>query len=72
VNRKAITFKVRYIYIPLLVLAARVLTGYSFLNWLLVIRSSLVPASDNVVDYWVPLACHRFWCSLSSTGILDC
>jgi len=55
VDRKAITFKVRHIYIPMLVLAARVLAGYSFLNWLLVIRSSLVPASDNVVDYWVPL-----------------
>jgi rhomboid protease GluP len=55
VDRKAITIKFKHVYIPLVVLAARFLAGYSFLNWLLVIRSSLVPAADNVVDYWLPL-----------------
>jgi rhomboid protease GluP len=55
VDRKAIIFKFKHIYIPLIVLAARFLAAYSFLNWLLVVRSSLVPAADNVVDYWLPL-----------------
>lgn len=55
VDRKAITVKFKHIYIPLIVLAARFLAAYSVLNWLLVIRSGLVPAADNVVDYWLPL-----------------
>jgi rhomboid protease GluP len=55
VDRKAITFKFRHIYLPLIVLAARFLAVYSFLNWLLVVRSGLVPVADNVVDYWLPL-----------------
>jgi len=55
VDRKAIITKFKHIYIPLIVLAARFLAAYSFLNWLLVARTSLVPAADNVVDYWLPL-----------------
>ena len=55
VNRKAITFKFKHIYLPLIVLAARFLAVYSFLNWLLVVRSSLVPVADNVADFWLPL-----------------
>jgi hypothetical protein len=55
VERKAITFKFKHIYLPLIVLAARFLAVYSFLNWLLVVRSSLVPVADNVADFWLPL-----------------
>jgi rhomboid protease GluP len=55
VDRKAITFKFKHIYLPLIVLAARFLAVYSFLNWLLVVRSSLVPVADNVADFWLPL-----------------
>jgi hypothetical protein len=69
VDRKAITVKFKHIYIPLIVLAARFLAAYSVLNWLLVIRSGLVPAADNVVDYWLPLGVSY---SCSSIGILDC
>lgn len=54
-DQKALIIKFKHIYIPLIVLAARFLAVYSFLNWLLVIRSSLVPVADNVVDYWLPL-----------------
>jgi rhomboid protease GluP len=54
-GRKAITIKFKHIYIPLIVLAARFLAAYSFFNWLLVVRTGLIPAADNVVDYWLPL-----------------
>jgi rhomboid protease GluP len=55
VDRQAITIKFKHIYIPLIVLAARFLAAYSFLNWFLVVRTGLIPAADNVVDYWLPL-----------------
>jgi rhomboid protease GluP len=55
VDRKAIASKFRHIYIPLIVLAARFLAAYSFLNWLFVVKSDLIPVADNVVDYWLPL-----------------
>jgi rhomboid protease GluP len=50
-----IAFKIRYLCVPLFALAAAVLVGYSLLNWALVARTNLVPLSDNVVDYWIPL-----------------
>ena len=50
-----IAFKIRYLCVPLLALAAAVLAGYSLLNWALVARTNLVPLGDNVVDYWIPL-----------------
>lgn len=55
VDQKGITSKFKHIYIPLIVLAARFLAAYSFLNWLLVVRTGFIPAADNVVDYWLPL-----------------
>jgi rhomboid protease GluP len=53
--RSAIAIKLRYIYVPLIVLAARFLAVYSFLNWLLVVKTGLLPVADPVVDYWLPV-----------------
>jgi membrane associated rhomboid family serine protease len=55
VDGKGIAFKLRRIYVPLLVLSLAFLAGYSLLNWILVARSGLIPVSDNVVDDWLPL-----------------
>jgi hypothetical protein len=55
VDRKALTVKFKHIYIPVLALAARLLAVYSFLNWLLVFKTGLIPAAENVVDYWLPI-----------------
>jgi hypothetical protein len=55
VDGKGIAFKLRNIFVPLLALSVSFLAGYSLLNWLLVARSGLIPVSDNVVEYWLPL-----------------
>jgi rhomboid protease GluP len=47
--------KVRYIFVPLLELAVGFCVVYSALNWLLVARGNLVPLSDDVATYWLPL-----------------
>lgn len=51
VERKAITFKFKHIYLPLIVLAARFLAVYSFLNWLLVVRSAFSPLDGYPFDF---------------------
>jgi rhomboid protease GluP len=55
VDGKGIAFKLRNIFVPLLALSVSFLAGYSLLNWLLVARGGLIPVSDNVVEYWLPL-----------------
>jgi hypothetical protein len=40
----------------LLELAVGFRVVYSALNWLLVARGNLVPLSDDVATYWLPLA----------------
>ncbi len=56
IDRTAIDFKLRQIFVPLLALAAAVAAIYSLLNWLLVARSGLVPLDEDAVTYWIPLA----------------
>jgi rhomboid protease GluP len=46
--------KLRFVFLPLVALAAGFLVVYSLLNWLLVQRSDLVPLNDDVATYWLP------------------
>ena len=69
-----IAFKIRYLCVPLFALTAAVLLGYSLLNWALVARTNLVPLSDNVVDYWIPLGASGIlvlWLIRPALGLLQ-
>lgn len=47
--------KFRFIFLPLVALAASFCAIYSLLNWLLVQRANLIPLNDDVATYWLPL-----------------
>ena len=47
--------KFRFIFSPLVALAASFCAIYSLLNWLLVQRANLIPLNDDVATYWLPL-----------------
>jgi rhomboid protease GluP len=53
-NRQVIDFKLRRLLLPLIVLSAAFTLGYSFLNWLLVAKTSLIPLDEDIVDLWLP------------------
>jgi rhomboid protease GluP len=53
-NRQVIDFKLRRLLLPLVVLSAAFTLGYSFLNWLLVAKTSLIPLDEDIVDLWLP------------------
>jgi rhomboid protease GluP len=53
-NRQVIDFKLRRLFLPLIVLSVAFTVGYSFLNWLLVAKTSLIPLDEDIVDLWLP------------------
>jgi rhomboid protease GluP len=55
-NRQTIDFKLRRLILPLILLSFAFTIGYSFLNWLLVAKASLIPLDEDVVDLWLPAA----------------
>ena len=53
-NRQAIDFKLRRLILPLLLLSFAFTIAYSFLNWLLVARTGLIPLDEDLIDMWIP------------------
>ena len=53
-NRQIINTKLRRIVLPLIVLSAVFTLGYSFLNWLLVVKTGFIPLDEDIVDLWLP------------------
>ncbi|MFL9485290.1 rhomboid family intramembrane serine protease [Chitinophagaceae bacterium LWZ2-11] len=47
--------KVRLIYVPFLIILISFITLYTFLNWLLVIKTGTVHFKDEVIELWIPL-----------------
>ena len=47
--------KLRIVYLPFILIAAGCLVGYSFLNWLLLIKMELFTLNEEVVNFWLPL-----------------
>ena len=47
--------KLRIVYLPFIWIAAGFLVGYSFLNWLLLIKLELFTLNEEVVNLWLPL-----------------
>jgi hypothetical protein len=46
--------KLRIVYLPFILIAAGCLVGYSFLNWLLLIKMELFTLNEGVVNFWLP------------------
>jgi membrane associated rhomboid family serine protease len=46
--------KLRVVYLPFLLIAVGCLVGYSFLNWLLLIKAELFALDEEVVNFWAP------------------
>lgn len=55
VNWSSVQIKLRHILLPLVTLTLGLCVIYSALNWLLIARGNLLPLSDEVVEYWLPL-----------------
>jgi rhomboid protease GluP len=47
--------KLRIVYLPFISIAVGCLVGYSFLNWLLLIKLDLFTLNDEVVNLWLPI-----------------
>jgi membrane associated rhomboid family serine protease len=48
--------KLNLIYKPFLIIAICVIGGYTFLNWLLLIKLQLIPIKEIVINFWIPFA----------------
>lgn len=46
--------KLRYIYLPFLVIAIVCITGYTFLNWLLIVKMELINVNETYINFGVP------------------
>ena len=46
--------KLRLIYLPFLIIAISTIGGYTFLNWLIIIKLQLFPIKDIIVNFIVP------------------
>jgi rhomboid protease GluP len=53
-NRPEIDFKLRRLILPLLLLSFAFTVAYSFLNWLLVARTGVIPLDEDLIDIWIP------------------
>jgi rhomboid protease GluP len=53
-NRQVIDLKLRRLILPLLLLTFTFTFAYSFLNWLLVAKTGLIPLDEDIVDSWLP------------------
>lgn len=51
-----ILLKIKLIYLPYLLVGAGFIAGYTFLNWLLIIKLELLALNDDVVNYWLPFS----------------
>jgi len=47
--------KLRIVYLPFILITVGCLVGYSFLNWLLLIKCELFSLNEEVVNLWLPL-----------------
>jgi len=48
------TEKLRLIYLPFLIIAISIIVGYTFLNWLIIIKLQLFQIKDIIVNFIVP------------------
>lgn len=53
-NRQVIDLKLRRLILPLLLLTFTFTFAYSFLNWLLVAKTGLMPLDEDIVNSWLP------------------
>jgi len=47
--------KIKLIYIPLLLITLPFIVGYTFINWLFLIKLNLFDIDQDVVNFWLPL-----------------
>ncbi len=50
----SVSNKLRVVYLPFILIAVGCLVGYSFLNWLLLIKMELFTLNEELVNFWVP------------------
>jgi len=46
--------KIRLIFLPFLIIAVAFVIGYSFLNWLLVIKTGFISIKEDIANFWLP------------------
>jgi hypothetical protein len=51
---QTITKKVRLIYLPFLVMTISFIVLYTFLNWLLFIKTNTFSIKEDIVNFWLP------------------
>jgi len=52
---ESLSNKLRIVYLPFILIAAGCLVGYSFLNWLLLIKMELFMLNEEVINLWLPI-----------------
>jgi membrane associated rhomboid family serine protease len=53
---QTITKKLRLIYLPFLVMAISFIVLYTFLNWLLFIKTNTFSIKEDIIKFWLPFA----------------
>jgi hypothetical protein len=51
----SVSNKLRAVYLPFILIAVGCLVGYSFLNWLLLIKLDFFTLNEKVVNLWLPI-----------------
>ena len=54
------TYRLRGLFLPVALLSAGLLAGYSLANWLLLSGTGAAPLDNDVIDYWIPLLLAAF------------
>ena len=54
--KNADSVKIRVIYLPFLLIAVCCVTGYTVLNWLLIIETGFTGLNEEAVNFWLPYA----------------
>jgi membrane associated rhomboid family serine protease len=49
------TYRLKGLFLPVALLSAGLLAGYSLANWLFLAGTGAAPLDNDVIDYWIPL-----------------
>jgi len=53
-NKQTISKKLKHIYLPFLVMTSSFIVIYTFLNWLLLIKTNTFSIKEDIVNFWLP------------------
>jgi membrane associated rhomboid family serine protease len=48
--------KLKLVFVPFVIISIVLIVGYTFLNWLLLIKLKLFSVNEDIVNFWIPIA----------------